>query len=59
MDPSESDLWLCVAILAGFPALAYLVTALWTVGKNTIHGRTEAEWRKSMREYLNRKGPNQ
>ena len=55
MDPSESDLWLCVAILAGFPALAYLVTVVWTVGKNTIHGRTEAEWRKSMRSYLNRK----
>ena len=55
MHQAERDLWVCVVVLAGLPALAYLVTAVWTVGKNTIHGRTEAEWRKSMRSYLNRK----
>ena len=57
--PAERDLWLCVAILAGLPILAYLVTAVWTVAGNTFHGRTEAEWRASMRSYLHRKGPNQ
>ena len=55
MHPAERDLWLSIAILTGLPILAYLVTAVWMVGKNTIHGRTEAEWRDSMRSYLNRK----
>ena len=55
MVPAEYDMWICVALLAGLPALAYLVTAIWMVCRNTFHGRTEAEWRKSMRSYLNRK----
>lgn len=55
MHPAERDFWLCVVILAGVPSLAYLITAVWCVGKNTIHGRTMDEWRESMRSYLNRK----